>query len=1175
MLERTAGCLESAGRRFLRGPGQHAGAISDYSHWQFAPRRAPRQGRSDTPGSSTTADLRAPILHFLYPIGAQELIVTRLLRSPRSIFSRRRKRSLPSNTRSYTSEAALHQPVERRQAVGTSGTKLLKPQTISAEDTLLELLNKGITGQTDEAWKLWMAADNQFDLNRTFLAQLSNTGNREDHTRAKTVFESIPEDLRSSDDHLHLILSSLAFGQPSEVRKLCEDTLEGKDPTHWAYILAHFVNNSQWSLAAEIWEARTSLSVNIDEEGELWLRSLLLPSYDAFGVPKSTNPFLNTSSLLPNLLDLTRLVERSGKSAPTESFASIYRLARFLVQFVFKSPNVARDMSPPMLYSLARVSYSTGLISIRHCYDIMRILLAAKTELDVRRAVSLYQKCRSLSDEAPEVELFDIFLIRFRDFRITDFIEYFLDQYTHFWGKPSRRAYGETLVTLSRARDVTQAETVFQKMVSHYKPITSKDLTPLLNMHASAGNVEKTLVEFEKISEEWNLEPGTMCWNITLTAYAKRSDLRGCFQRFKLMTERKVRPNHYTYGILLGLCAKHGDLKLISELLASAKEQDLKLTTAMLDPIVEAYCKHKDFAMAERIAEQCLSLKLSGSRTRMWNVILWNYAQRLDLRSISRIRTRIESAGLIPDDTTYAAITLTLSLVGDTESAHRIVQTLHQSGQMRLTELQFAILLLGYVKQKKYDMIFATFKQLQARFRDSQGGLSEEIQLLRRQLLRDLMIMNSQEPRKGDANASFECTEEFLSDIIAKANPVYVEKTKKLAANGGQQPPRRIADRQPTLDDGEETAKGLMPSGYESQEPRRHEEGFKQEHPFRSMMRSARKGWIEDVERNWKNYIAIKGCPDSLHYAPFRMLVTFMIAHATANNHHMVDYIWRMAYGRALKMALPLGSTQLPDQTPATNLSTSPAFPQASNKDESDSIDEGCTIDEPLPKYSSPVLRPFRFVLTRHLSAYMWSLRRRHEISKIKQLMADVEAAGFSLTTFNWSTYVQVLATSQEYADIVEAFRIFEKRFMPNFPGSWDNMMRAKGFKHSGVSDAIHLLDRSQPSNFLGRTTRKYWLKQNPDYMQPTMVTMLQLATSLSRVRENSIKAGMAEYQELYKIAPRTIDRLAKIPISRRHSRARRASIGRGRRGPQYAVIKNPPGRTRNRIFRPKRIGSN
>ncbi|KAL2848675.1 hypothetical protein BJX68DRAFT_238449 [Aspergillus pseudodeflectus] len=1171
MLERTAGCIESAGRRFLRGPGQHAGAISDYSHWQFAPRRAPRQGRSDPPGSPATADIRAPFLHFLYPIGTQEFIVTRLLRSSRSVFSRRRKRSVPNNTRSYTSEAALHQPVERRQAVGTSGTELLKPRTISAEDALVELLNEGITGQTDEAWKLWMAADHRLDLNRTFLAQLSNTGNREDHTRAKIVCESIPEHLRSSDDYLHLILSSLAFGQPGEVKRLCEDTLKGKDLTHWAYILAHFVNNSQWSLAAEIWEARTSLSVNIDKEGELWLRSLLLPSHDAFGVPKSTNPFLNTSSLFPNLLDLTRTLENSRNSAPTETFPSLYCLARFLVQFVFKSRTVVRNMSPPILYSLAKVSYSAGLINIRHCYDIMRILLAAKTESDVRRAVSLFQKCRSLvSDEAPAVDLFDLFFIRFRNFRITDFVEYFLDQYTHFWGKPSRRSYGEALVTLSRARAVTKAETVFQKMLSHYEPVTSKDLTPLLNMHASAGEVEKTLVEFEKISEDWNLEPGTMCWNITLTAYAKRSDLHGCFQRFKLMTERGVRPNHYTYGILLGLCGKRGDLKVISELLASAKEQELKLTTAMLDPIVEAYCKHKDFAMAERIAEQCLSLKLSGSRTRMWNVILWNYAQRLDLKSISRIRSRIESAGITPDDMTYAAITLTLSLLGDTESAHRIVKTLHQSGKMHLTELQFAILLLGYVKQKNNDMILATFKQLQARFRDPQGGLSEEIQLLRQQLQRDLVTMHSQ----GDANAGFKFTEKFLSELIAKCNPVYVEKTKKLASIGGQQRPRRIADRQPTLDEGEETAMESMPIGYELQEPRRHAEGYKQEHPFRSMMRSARKGWIDDVERNWKNYIAIKGCPDSLDYAPFRMLVTFMIAHATANNHQMVDEIWRMAYRRALKMALPLGSTQLPDQTSATGLSTSRALPQDSNKDESNSVSEGYTIEEPLPKYSSPILRVYRFLLTRHLSAYMWSLRRRREISKIRQLIADVEAAGFSLTTFNWSTYVQVLATSQEYADIVEAFRIFEERFMPNFPGSWDNMMRAKGFKHSGVSDAIHLLDRSRPSNFLGGITRKYWLKQNPDYMQPTMVTMLQLATSLSRVRENSVKAGMAEYQELYKIAPRTIDRLAKMPISRRQSRARKALLGRGRRGPQFTVVKLRPGWTRNRIFRPKSIGS-
>ncbi|KAL2848091.1 hypothetical protein BJY01DRAFT_234076 [Aspergillus pseudoustus] len=1129
MLERTAGCIESAGRRFLRGPGQNVCAISDYSHWQLAPRRALRNRHPDTISIPAITDPRPPFLHFLYPAGTQEFIVTRLLRSSRSILSRRKRRSVPAGTRSYTSDTTTRRPAT------TSSSVLKNRQEALAKSALVELLNKGIGSQPDRAWELWVAADQPCDLNRSLLAQLSKSENQEDYTRAKSVFQSISPEQRSGDDYLHLINSTLTTGHADELKRICEDALKNNGLTHWASILAHFVNNSEWSLAAHIWAARFSLEMD-EEKLMTGLESLLISTDKMSNSTKHSGPFLNTSSLVANFVDLSRALEHSmmDPEASADAAASLHSLAGFLVDSIFLSRAFIERLPSQTLSSLAEAFHSAALIGVHHCYEIMQILLDAQTQSDIRRAVTFFQDCRSLmsDDDPPPVQLLDYFLKRTIDMRMTDSIEYFLEQYTQFGEKPGLKRYRAALVGLARTGDVAKVHRVFEEMVSHYgKPNDSGSLAPILNVHACVGDVDRTLAEFEKISNNWGFVPGTICWNITLTAYAKRGDLKGCADRFTMMTKANVPPNSHTFGILLGLCGKR----------ASAKESRVQLTTAMLDPVVEAYCKMKDLEMAERVAEDCLNLNVTGSRTRMWNVILWAYAHSLDLESISRIRSRMVSAGIIFDDMTYTALTLSLTLAGEIESAHSLIKSLQQNHKVHLTETQYTILLLGYVKQNNRDM-------------GPQGSLSEEIQGLRRQIQRDLMTMHIDKT----PDAPFKFTEKFLHEIISKRGPIIVKRDDNTFGPDEPQHPHRMEEEKRLFGATEAAEKHL--------------------HPFRAMMSYARKGTLMEVEKIWQDYVTKKGCPDSYDHAPFRMLVTFMIAYMRVDAHEKVDQFWKMAYLRALKMALPLDSTQVDDQIPSTDVTSSPVSSVPGNNYKSVLVSgDAQTEDEGLlPRYTSRILPIYRFALTRHLSAYMWSLAGRGEISKIKQLIADVEEAGFSLTTFNWSTYVQVLTRSDEHTHTVEAFKIFEERFMPNFPGSWKNLLKSRGFKHSGVTDDIHLLDGSLPSDILRKTTKKYWLKQNPDYMQPTFVSLFQLSNAILRTRERSISAGMAEIQELYKVAPRTIDQLGKYPFLREHWRAWRQLLDkRGQHsGPKRVITKQRIGRTKKRIFRPKNQNS-
>ena len=125
MLERAAGCLENAGRRFFRDSSgairrsrplyshftQYTGVSADLPHWllafvQASESRAPHSPGATSNADNTSSDTRSPFLEFLYPSQTRTLAASCLSHSARRFASRRRKKNAPGLPRNYSSKAA-------------------------------------------------------------------------------------------------------------------------------------------------------------------------------------------------------------------------------------------------------------------------------------------------------------------------------------------------------------------------------------------------------------------------------------------------------------------------------------------------------------------------------------------------------------------------------------------------------------------------------------------------------------------------------------------------------------------------------------------------------------------------------------------------------------------------------------------------------------------------------------------------------------------------------------------------------------------------------------------------------------------------------------------------------------------------------------------------------------
>ncbi|PYH79928.1 hypothetical protein BO82DRAFT_355924 [Aspergillus uvarum CBS 121591] len=1135
MLERAAGCLENAGRRFFRDSNgairsrrsfytslvQYPATNLEFHHGSSTIQSPQRPVPNDSNATPQFNDTRTPppVLDFLYPLSTQEFAASCLYRVQKRLVPRRRRRTPPGLTRrTYRSRASELEEEDTRRT-DTSQARDLEAEDLEAEDLEAEDLeaedleaeedffdaaqsdqspgqkakkkasNRFLDPATQEeyeaydgAWSRYVAAGHPTQVNAALIAFLRDSNRHVDHKRARRVLNWIPLESRSEEDYLNIVKSALATNKLPEAEDLCAEAIHyGIGMKCWAFLLAHYASSSQWDWVQAFWDLGSSFAEN--DRTQTW--SALVSN-------------LNMSTLEDPLTGLADYIQEQTAST------SLHDLARFLLDNACTSQAFVEQSSVDGILLVLQKYNNLDMLKPAHYIKLLNTIRTTENRQIFVRAIVIYRNFRWRMDgHAPSAKLLGHLVRRLASLEITAGLLYFLDEFTHFYGKPTLDAYKHALVAFSKVGDVDNVNDIFDKMVSHHgKPQSRRLVTPLLYVHARVGNVRETLRQFNRIPEEFGLRLNTVCWNVLLTAYANAEDLSGCFKLLRDMFDQGMEPSSHTFGIVMGLCANRGDVQGVRDLLDLAKQNHVQITAPLIDTIVEAHCQNQEFEEAERVAQTCLGLDVTGSRVRMWNVLLWNYAFRMDLEAISRIRSLMDEAALLPDSMTYAALMLSLVLIGQTENARRILRKLHRNNRVYATEFHYAIILYGYVKKRNRDMVHVIFNEIQKRF--GEAGLASRLLVLKSQLRRDLQLITAGGGGAAGAYTRLENAEKFLKETISE---FHTNKT---------------ATKAPVLGAGRMSAKQAFPTAY-------------YEHMMNAYGRRGAAGRARELFNEFIQSQRTSPDDDALEVAPVRLLTALMLAHIRGNEPEMVEEYWNIVFPRAIKMA-----SRPNIEAWLSNPSNSDSVLFPSNKDLVVSSEAHSEYNadknnaDTAETAGFSILSAHRFMLSRALSLFMRSLAYRAEVQRIPQVILEVESAGFALTTYNWSTYIQMLASSSEPSDQLEAFTMFEHRFMPNFPG-WKYLRRGFGLKPHGVPSTIDVVEsgRPKPPHLLGREGRRYWSKIQPDFMQPTYVSMVYLAAALKAFRERSVNDGPAELQALYDLAPKTVDAVAEIPYLR------------------------------------------
>lgn len=1138
MLERAAGCFETAGRLLLRDSQgktrsrrslsrhfwRHNTTEGDVARWFFVLTQLsasrPSTAFHTSYGQKSTNNAAQPFLDFLYPQNPQDSCNLKTDRHSKRPGSRRRKKGIAGFRRNFTSVAtALHQTTLNETPTDGQALHEKSPVLQSKEGlaNFRELLaSKSVPDFSyDKAWVTYLSLGRPPEARSDLCAYLSQSDKTIDRERTWEIFGEIPPESRSHTDFYNVCQSQLRCTSPKHLTNLLQQALSAGVAVDHCFEISfiHYLRRHEWAKMQEVWAMRFGHDTSQADHGLTQLAYPNLP-YD--------------------LLALTKFVQDSS----IKSRDTLLKISGFLLDRITKTGLLLEKAPLDVLLETFSLLHQVHILKRRHFRTIIHALQKATSRITFARSIAFYRQMRSLEPlYKPRITLLNAQMVCLEKFNMTDTISSFMDEYTSLFGKPPSEAYKISLNLFARAGMALEVNQTFERFIAdHGKPKSRKLVIPLLIVHASNGDIENVWAQFRRLKRDFNMQPSRACWNIVLEAYAKARNIPGAFYAFRKMDAAGVEPDAFTFSILMGLVSIRGDIDGVRRLLKLAEERHVEITMPMLGKVISAYVNNGYLDIAEQLTLLSLELNLPGSPTPILNSILMRYVFMLDNKGYYRILRIMDGLGMPPNPTTHAARLIRFCLTWKPTQAHILLRKLHKSGVLHATQVDYAIVMLGYVKNRQYEQARVILRETLARFPGSalEDSLSK---------IREFAPYQGDTPSDETLSARF--SEDFFINSLVKTDLTHLfSKLGELSGMIGKRSPDHSND-----------VAGLTNI-------------FLQTYHRQLIKQYGDLGKVDEAESIYSRQLATEQEREQSgkerSSTPLSLLHVMMKGYLKAGQYDKVDAAWQLGFSNACEMIKPLDVDKLLSPRRSANpINSFVPMEQVTAVDSDRERRESAHPSETSVAQNDKkkIIPSRRFLLRDLFNTYLLSLAYRGELSKVTETVHTLEAAGFALSSLNRSTIIEIFAESDEFADVAEAFKMFETLFMPNFI-SWRHMEIRQGAKPRNAPRGLYGLENprvpEQSKKVLGKKAKLYWSNVDPGFLQPSYSTMVYLVAAMRRLRYKAIMDGTQDVHKLYDIAPTTLNALITMPRLRDKVQAVILGNHAPRRGTNARIARYP-----------------
>lgn len=1008
-----------------------------------------------------------------------------------------------------------------------------QPRMLGVEPTtgqrLEELLRAGGDPQYNAVWLAFISLKNQGMYARAVLRYLSQSNFPAILERASRTFQMIEVEDRTHLTYESAVRAAVGLRRYAAANEHVLEALErGLGVESSQFLMGHLIEKEMWKSAAHALQVFVENS-KFKLENQTTTNQHVLQYMLQNPVWKTVDRMLSLPQLV---LGLSRRLKRNDAVLASDRPEIMYLATRLLERAV-RSTTIMGVITPEGVLALFDSFRELGILRFQHYLDALSALRTLRDSrnrsqlalLIFRTMRSFYPKYRlnestygtmiSILSAAPNAPASFEYLLK--DVSLVSGRKCDLAMYQRVMSACADQGHTRYVKTLLRHLIRDQG---FPNDLAYF--------TPVLLSLAKQGDPQGARRFLDLLPSEYGIQPSAQCWNIVLLAFARADDFEGAAALFREMGISGISADAHTFGTLMSMCSNVGDTRALFQLVDMARTQNVAASTAMIDTIVHSYCLNHELKEAETLVEAATQMTLSGSPTRMWNILLRHYAFRSESSAVLRTQERMRELAVKPDGMTYAALMTSLVIMGKTKDAAAILRSLHLSQVVSAARFHYSIILHGYVQEGQRDQAMVIYREMLERFR--RPSPSARLAMLHLQSQRDERIAQRQESNFA-AN--------WTGNFPKSASPLQGHSIDYLA------------DALLEMDDAEPVTDEPQP-GFQRRSPVTASAGLYLEVPVAVLSRLASYEKAQELVHRYEAAIQESSMSKQqksyntvqLRTAQLRGIVKSFegsgrsTAYLEEKSFRRIDTIWSKILIQALSSArerrldLLDYSPDSPSQAAASAvpLTTSPNGAVARSGAVGESkASVGSDVDEPLLENITRVIPARRFALSIPLSVYMRGLALQKRWSRLESLLTSLENLGYELTGRNWNTYLQLL--SAQKATIVKAFRIFEQKMLPNTP-PWELLKRGKMLP--AALDESLPTNGDKPRNKNAIRSRETVEMQDPGQLIPTYLTVIHLAAAFIKSYRSQSTGGdgttVSLFDELRSQAPGTVKFIRAMP---------------------------------------------
>lgn len=833
-------------------------------------------------------------------------------------------------------------------------------------------------GAFETAWHLYLQLPKEqrtVKLQRKILNFMSFSNRQEEFVRSTLLCEKSEE-----NPYWKAVLMQLRLGTLDNAVRIHDNATSTQSQGYLGsdVLLAHALQQRKWTAALHIFNARMTdiafqgnKSRMMDSESSIW----------------------NIVNRLPQVLDIVSecLNHAKGKFDLNDPYSRSflrYLVSSVLIHGKHSGLAVKRDLLQKLRsIDLASSDLYEAAIS-GPLFDLSYRRIPRHEYSETRRLFfDIYKEYRQFSNEAPPEYILMNMLKVLNHRNITGKFEVQPESiekdYHERCGHIPTRSLISLLSLYARQGKAAQVHECFEKF-SPRPPKKPDVIRPLLHVHARRGEASETQRQFDRIQQEFGLQPDLACWNILLNAYVQAKDVDKAKQCFHRMQDSGMNLDHYSFLPMLHLSAERGESASVIELLEMAKSQGLELNADMFSNLVLAHIKNENLAGAEEALETLKEAKERGDLvdplTKSWNYVLTAYATRKDIQSVLRLFKTMQLSGIPSDSATYGALIQVLCLRNDTQSAVKILEEVMPKKGIPELPFHYALVMAGYHRQDQWRKALDIYKRMLAK------GIKPDAST-RLAYLKSLTFRRLKHP---------EPNEEQLKELEKEVEQHLEESDcADITSSGPQIGLSRIVPKHVT-DAYLETL----------------------------IMNYGRAGMHEMVNTIMERYRLKQNKGDGHTGAlSLPILHALMFAKLKAEDHQEVQRCWKQYEDQVVRLLASESQTTPNEASKTCYEAVSDANPNVVNSSILSDL-KGVTIP---PNQ--------RNIFSRPLLLYIPSLGAQQKFDLIYTTVQSLLNQGFTLDNSAWNTYIYHLTESPSPAHIVTAFCVCEEKLMPNFPG--------------------------------------------------------------------------------------------------------------------------------------------